>query len=82
MEKEKEAIEKEQKEMEDVAKQLKQSMKGTGTNDELIIQLILKHSNNQRQLIKTKYQGLYKQVNLNSLYRNKSTSKYLFKAFD
>ena len=56
------ANEKEQKEMEDVAKQLKQCMKGTGANDEMIIQLILKYSNNQRQMIKTKYQTLYKQV--------------------
>ena len=35
-----------------------------GANEESVINIILSYSNNQRQLIKTKYQVLYKQVKI------------------
>lgn len=48
-----------QQAIEESAKNLKKAMKGLGTDEKVIIEELVHHSNKKRQLIKEKYLALY-----------------------
>ena len=48
--------------IEEACKLLNKSMKGLGTNEELLIEGIIKHKNATRQLIKSQYLKMYGKV--------------------
>ncbi|CAG0888112.1 unnamed protein product, partial [Darwinula stevensoni] len=45
--------------VQDAAKRLREAMKGLGTNERVLIDVLCSHSNRQRQMIRAQFQGLF-----------------------